>query len=281
MNDNLKNYSEQPDAEVWQQISKKMHKGRARRQMAGAAAGVVLVAAATMLMLRPANPASESSKSAAAPMAMLTRPAQPAAADQSAQPVCESMPSHPQAADVHPQSAEAAPAVLPVLDEPLFAESTPAVSVSVAAACPAADPAASPVARTVVQEPVVQAVAQPEESQKAADQRSVAAAKSGASGKVQDTILWVPNVFHPGVDDEDINIFRARLNKPDGYVSNFKMTIFNRSGHQVFHANDIATGWDGTYKGQALPQAAYVYIIYYTDKDRIQHQRKGTVTLVR
>lgn len=105
--------------------------------------------------------------------------------------------------------------------------------------------------------------------------------KSPTAGPNTDTILWLPNAFAPGSDDPDINLFRPRLNKPDESISNYRMTIFNRSGHQVFYTDNLNQGWDGTHKGQPLPQAAYVYIIYYTDRNHLQHQRKGTITLLR
>jgi gliding motility-associated-like protein len=101
------------------------------------------------------------------------------------------------------------------------------------------------------------------------------------NGVIEDTILWVPNAFAPSSDNPDITTFRARLNKADASVSNYRITIFNRQGHQVFHSIDINQSWDGTYKGRALPQGGYVYVIYYVDKDGLTHQRRGTVALIR
>ena len=101
------------------------------------------------------------------------------------------------------------------------------------------------------------------------------------NGMIEDTILWVPNAFAPASDDPSIATFRAHLNKPEVSILNYRITIFNRSGHQVFHSTDINQVWDGTYKGRPLPQAGYVYVIYYVDKDGLTHQRKGTVALIR
>lgn len=280
MNENLKNYTEQPDAEVWQQINGKMRKGRVRRQAVGAAAGVAIVAASVALMLRPAGPVEQSAQAPAEqPVAMtVVGQQQSAAPDVNVNDVKTEMQVRPQVASVPSQVVEEAPvqqvaqpAAVPA--EPVVATvSTPVVRHASSAPTFVPAPVQQSSARPAVQSAAVQPVAERE---------PVAEAKSGAAGRIKDTILWLPNVFVPGSDDSEINRFRPRLNKPSDYVTNFKMTIFNRSGHQVFHTNDISIGWDGTHNGQALPQAAYVYIIYYTDKDHIQHQDKGTVTLVR
>lgn len=98
---------------------------------------------------------------------------------------------------------------------------------------------------------------------------------------VEDTILWVPNAFAPSSDNPDITTFRARLNQSGASVANYRIRIFNRQGHLVFHSIDINQAWDGTYKGRALPQGGYVYVIRYVDRDGLIHQRKGTVALIR
>lgn len=282
MNENLKNYTEQPDAEVWQKINGEMHKGRVRRQTIGAAVGVAMVAAAVVLMLRPAAPVEHPSAAPAGPAAAVamaqTEYQQPVAQPTAVIDVGPETSVRQQTVEVQFQVSEPVPAVQSVQAAVVQAEqvvSDHAVTVTrQASVAPAEVPAA-------VQQSVTHSAVQSEAAQPVAEQQQTIEAKSGVAGKIQDTILWLPNVFVPGSDDPEVNSFRARLNKPSSYVSNFKMTIFNRGGHQVFHSNDINVGWNGTYNGQALPQASYVYIIYYTDKDRVQHQRKGTITLVR
>lgn len=283
MNDNLRNYSEQPDAEVWQRIHGEMRRGRVRRQAIGAAAGVALVAAATVLMLHPAAPTEVKEPAQADPVVALVQPDRLPSEAQAEVGTVGSEPVRPQQDAARPQSATAAAEVVMVSAEPVQAEAKPSVEAQLPPVRPAAaQTAAVPSAPAAAQqEPPVRPVAQAEPVPAAAQQKKQSGAKSGSATQVQDTILWVPNVFVPASDDESVNVFRPRLNKPDEYVSNFKMSIFNRGGYQVFHTSDIATGWDGTYNGQALPQASYVYVIYYTDKNRVQHQRKGTVTLVR
>ena len=41
-------------------------------------------------------------------------------------------------------------------------------------------------------------------------------------------------------------------------VSNFRMTIFNRTGNQVFMSNDINAPWDGKYRGREMPKEVHV-----------------------
>jgi gliding motility-associated-like protein len=143
-------------------------------------------------------------------------------------------------------------------------------------------PISKPVSEVV---PVVAAA--PVETQPSVNTSTVASepaksqTKSPTTFGLEDTILWLPNVFMPASDDAEINVFRARLNHPGDVLTNYRMTVFNRSGAQVFATTDINEGWDGKHWGRELPQAAYVYVVYYTDKDGFRHQRKGTVTLVR
>jgi gliding motility-associated-like protein len=44
------------------------------------------------------------------------------------------------------------------------------------------------------------------------------------------------------------------------------MLIFNRWGNEVYHKKDGYNGeWDGTYRGQDLPDGTYYYVFKYND----------------
>lgn len=283
MNDRLKNMKEQPDPEVWQSIQKTMHHTALLRRVAMGAAGVAFVGAvvATVWLW----PKADESTTQVQPSPVVAQvdvqevtAVQPVSETTAVQATEETAPvaDVPSVATVSVMAAEGAaaqPTVEKGITEAPIVATTPKATVSSIATTKQ-----EPTPEVVVQSSVSEAEPNVAEPVTGTD---ADIAKIGGGAKVEDTILWIPNVFIPGSDNADYNMFRVKVNKTSGSVTNFKMTVFNRAGHLVFHSNDINYGWDGTYRGQALPQASYVYLIYYTDKDKVQHQRKGTITLVR
>lgn len=282
MNDNLKNFSEQPDPKVWEAVKKAERKSCLRRQLMSGVIGGLLVASAIVATLF-------------LPSAQLEKPV----ALESQQPVVIPQASAQESAV---EEVSVAPASEPVVSHQPKAEPTPSVAEVVQLDVPTEkSPKAEPVApRRVVSSVQVSRVSSAlaentnvvaevkvadrgvEEALKATvEQEKKQAAKAGSSTNVPDTIIWIPNAFAPASDNPDVRTFRARLNRHDASISNFKMVIYNRAGHQVFSSMDINTEWDGTYRGTRLPQGAYVYVLHYTDADGFQHQRKGSVSLIR
>ena len=67
------------------------------------------------------------------------------------------------------------------------------------------------------------------------------------------------------------------------YFEEFEMQIFDRWGEIVFQSNDVSQPWDGTYKGNELPQGVYTWQLRYkkyTWKKETKFQR-GTLNLIR
>ena len=286
MNDKLKNYEVAPDPEVWERIEKTMHRRAVRRQAWTAAAGAAVVALAVVgVVLWPGS----SDNGAAQPVmpdvaqvmpreeVSVVAVAQEPAATEAVAGETEAVASKPDKAGraVVVEPLVAAPAQQAeervVVPQPM---TVPQPQQVLPSSKPAVEEAQAAAATAVVPQPSVEpAVVEAEPSN--------TPAKSSTTYGLEDTVLWLPNVFMPGSDDSEINVFRPRLNHPGDVLTNYRMTIFNRSGGQVFTSNDLSEGWDGKYWGREMPQAAYVYVIYYTDKDGFRHQRKGTVTLVR
>ena len=88
--------------------------------------------------------------------------------------------------------------------------------------------------------------------------------------------LYFPNVFMPLQGTN--NLFRPIY--AEGAVKEYNIFIYNRMGLLVFSADDVDMAWDGTYRGQLLPQGAYVYYVRYRVGDAY-HTMKGTITLLR
>jgi gliding motility-associated-like protein len=90
-------------------------------------------------------------------------------------------------------------------------------------------------------------------------------------------ILYVPNSFTPNSGEYN-NIFKAE----GGNMQSFNLKIFDRWGEIIFEANDINTGWNGTYKGLPCQDGVYVWKIRYVDiETKIPKEIYGHVSLLR
>jgi gliding motility-associated-like protein len=91
--------------------------------------------------------------------------------------------------------------------------------------------------------------------------------------------LYTPNSFTP--DGDGTNDFFHAMG--DGVEpGTYEMLIYDRWGELIFRSEDIATGWDGTYRGFQCKQDVYVWKIYATDRFTGQkRQFAGHVTLIR
>jgi len=88
--------------------------------------------------------------------------------------------------------------------------------------------------------------------------------------------FYIPDAFTPNANGRNDRFF----GQGEGYTSYF-MTIFDRWGEAIFQGVDASGGWDGTYKGAAVPNGAYIYHITVTDWTNEKHDFTGKVMLVR
>ena len=87
--------------------------------------------------------------------------------------------------------------------------------------------------------------------------------------------LFVPTAFTPNNDGKN-DVWRViGLEKyPNAIVS-----VFDRAGQLVFFSDQRSPRyWNGTYKGQLLPNGVYVYMIDL--KDGSGQVPKGTVSII-
>ena len=95
--------------------------------------------------------------------------------------------------------------------------------------------------------------------------------------------FYVPNAFSPNRDGIN-ETFRA-FPPSDQLVRNFEFRIFDRWGNQMFHADDVDTGWDGAFKGLQMEPGVYVWYLKATvDLCGVRGfdiMQKGDVTVVR
>lgn len=91
-----------------------------------------------------------------------------------------------------------------------------------------------------------------------------------------DALYGLPNAFTPNSDGLN-DCFGIKY---WGQVDELDFNIYNRFGQRVFHTNNSADCWDGTYQGQ--PQDASVFVYTITAKTACgKIQKKGVVALLR
>ncbi|SDG24904.1 gliding motility-associated C-terminal domain-containing protein [Pedobacter terrae] len=88
--------------------------------------------------------------------------------------------------------------------------------------------------------------------------------------------VYIPNAFTPNNDGKN-DIFLIYGNT----LSSAKMSIYTQWGQLIFQSDNVANGWDGTFKGVNQPIGVYVYMVDITFSNGTTSMRKGTVTLIR
>lgn len=94
-------------------------------------------------------------------------------------------------------------------------------------------------------------------------------------------ILKDPNLFHPTAFTPNGDNLNDNFTVFGQYVTGFEMQIFNRWGELLFSTDDITTGWDGTYRGNDMPEGTYTFIARITDRAGRTFKRSGSVLLLR
>jgi gliding motility-associated-like protein len=94
---------------------------------------------------------------------------------------------------------------------------------------------------------------------------------------------YAPNIFTPnndGINDNFRPEFKCKVVKPKEY----RFSIFNRYGQEVFRTENPNEAWDGTWNGQKLNPDVYVWIVdfdtYIDDKFEYRKvQESGDISL--
>ena len=295
MNTNLKNYATQPDPEVWERIERTMHRRALRKRMT-AVAGVLAVIVASVLAITMLRTTASDEAPSVAQLTPVVPQTGVNTFDQAPQvaPQAAVVPSAEQLAAPHDEVAANRPARNRIaksattgsteVPAPLPATVVPVLSTPQQTPVPLAPIANRQTENTVATTENTTTVAEtvvPPATEASASQNVHPTVKATSSSPNDDTILWIPNIFAPSSPNTDINRFTVKMNQSCESITDYRIMIFTRSGQQVYISHDINEAWDGTFKGRELPQSAYVYVIQYTDSQKLKHQRKGTVTLIR
>lgn len=89
--------------------------------------------------------------------------------------------------------------------------------------------------------------------------------------------FYVPNAFTPNNDGTN-DSFKPLLKGP---VINYRFTVYNRYGNQVFTSSNPQQGWDGTFKSKKQDNAVFIWTCDYQFAGKELINQKGTVTLIR
>lgn len=90
-----------------------------------------------------------------------------------------------------------------------------------------------------------------------------------------DPKIWVPNAMLAfGVNNE----FKPVIGYADFLT--YRMRIYSRWGDLLFNTTNISEGWDGTWRGELVPEGTYVYYIEVNDGRGKLHERTGPVHML-
>lgn len=91
-----------------------------------------------------------------------------------------------------------------------------------------------------------------------------------------DPDIFVPNAFTPNGDgNNDVLFVRGRN------ITDLLFRIYDRWGEKVFETDDLAFGWDATYKGKEVDPAVFVWYLDATCADGQTVFMKGNTTVIR
>jgi gliding motility-associated-like protein len=88
--------------------------------------------------------------------------------------------------------------------------------------------------------------------------------------------IYIPNAFTPNGDGKnDVLYIRGE------YIEQLDLKIFDRWGELVFETDKQAKGWDGTYKGEPVEPAVFVYHVKVKCLGGEEFFKKGNITVIR
>ena len=93
---------------------------------------------------------------------------------------------------------------------------------------------------------------------------------------IEEYYIYVPNTFTP--DDSRINdeFFVKTIN-----ITELKIDVYNRWGEKVYTSNNVNFRWDGTYKGENVPDGTYTYKVSYLARNGTEGKLVGHLNILR
>lgn len=88
--------------------------------------------------------------------------------------------------------------------------------------------------------------------------------------------VFIPSGFTPNRDGLN-NVFKPVYEN----IRTTEFMVIDRWGEIMFRTNSLDEGWDGTYKGVAVPDGVFTYLVKVVGFDDKSYAFNGTVTLIR
>lgn len=105
---------------------------------------------------------------------------------------------------------------------------------------------------------------------------TVTPATSNTLTITKESYVFYPNAFTPNGDElNDIFYVSGQ------FIAEFEMKIYNRWGELMFTSNDPLIGWDGSSRGNVMPEGTYVFFAKITDLAGRTFERTGSILLLK
>ena len=106
--------------------------------------------------------------------------------------------------------------------------------------------------------------------------------------KAEGTLVF-PNAFTPNVNEQQSGYYNSLNPMEENIIfhpvhigiSEYNLKIYNRQGELVFESNDTNYGWNGYYRNQICPKAAYRYIATGKFETNQSFKNTGSVVLIK
>jgi len=89
-------------------------------------------------------------------------------------------------------------------------------------------------------------------------------------------VIFVPNIFSPNGDGNNDVLYVRGVG-----VKSINFFIYDRWGEMVFESQSLDKGWDGSFRGEEMNNAVFVYYLKATFIDGTSTEQKGDITLTR
>lgn len=94
-------------------------------------------------------------------------------------------------------------------------------------------------------------------------------------------IIKQPNIYHPNTFTPNSDGLNDTFQVMSQYADAVEFMVFNRWGEMLFYTTDLSVAWDGTYKGNIVPEGTYVFRAFLTDMAGVKYERSGNVVVLR
>lgn len=95
------------------------------------------------------------------------------------------------------------------------------------------------------------------------------------------TMIKEPNVFYPNAFTPNGDDLNDSFHVKGQFIAVFEMKVFNRWGELMFTSDDPAVGWDGSFRGNSMPEGTYVFVAKITDQAGRTFERTGSILLLK